>query len=70
MYIPPASLGQLGEAVSGSRSRASSPLQEAEDQKGDDVEVSRFLLQHTAERLSHLTSQVTGVLHAITFLRT
>lgn len=49
MYIPSASLSQLGEAVSGSRRAASSPLQEAEDWKGDDVEVFQFLLQHYRE---------------------
>lgn len=49
MYIPSASLSQLGEVVSGSRRRASSPLQEAEDWQGDDVEVFQFLPQHYRE---------------------
>lgn len=69
MYIPSASLRQLGEAVSGSRRRVWSDQQEAEDRKGDDVAVFQFLLC-TAERLSHFMFQVTGVLHAITSLRT
>lgn len=67
MYIPSASLGQLGEAVNGGQRIALSPMQGPEDGWETKPRYDIFD-RNTAARSAHLF-QVNSVLHTIIFLR-